>query len=82
MTTTKPQQEYNEVEQPDQIIHISLNSETEQEADETDSCVKLDYRKIDERFSANKQSREIEAYLHNGGSRLTFVRLGMCAYTF
>ena len=26
--------------------------------------------------------QEIEAYLHNGESRLTFVRLGMCAYTF
>ena len=44
--------------------------------------MKLDFRKIDERFSTNKQAREIEAYLHNDGKRLTFIRLGMCAYTF
>ena len=44
--------------------------------------MKLDYRKIDERFKSNKMTQEIEAYLHNGGTRLTFVRLGMCAYTF
>ena len=74
--------EFQEQDQPDQIVHILLNKDMEQEAKETDSCVKLDYRKIDERFSLNKQSKEIEAYLHNEGTRLTFVRVGMCAYTF
>ena len=59
-----------------------LDDELEQEAGEHDLSVKLDYRKIDERFSANKQTKEIQAYLHNDGTRLTFVRLGMCAYTF
>ena len=53
-----------------------------QEAEETDVKIKLDYRKIDERFQSNKQLQEIEAYLHDDDKCLTFVRKGICAYTF
>ena len=79
---TPVQEELKELDQPDQIVYTMLDDELEQEAGEHDLSVKLDYRKIDERFSANKQTKEIQAYLHNDGTRLTFVRLGMCAYTF
>ena len=70
------------MDQPDQIVYIELNDKPEQQATILDYSVKLDYKKIDERFSSNKQTKEIEAYLHNDGTRLTFIRIGMCAYTF
>ena len=37
---------------------------------------------INERYRIIKQSSEIEAYLHNEGTRLTIVNIGMCSYTF
>ena len=42
----------------------------------------LDYRGTDQRFRMNKNSKIIDAFLHNKGERLTIVYRGMCSYTF